>query len=213
MRPSALLILCLFNQNIAAAEHIMLGEFSKVRLDSWESKAFKDQTDYQIVSDAGTKVLQAVSKASASGLYKKQQIDLSKTPFLNWRWKVANVLTGINEQTKAGDDYAARIYVLLDGGLRFWQTKSINYVWAGNTPKQKRWPNAYAGSALQMLALRSKVDKLNTWYSEKRNVREDFKKFLGLDIRTIDALALMTDTDNSGQAATAFYGDVYFSAD
>ncbi len=63
-----------------------------------------------------------------------------------------------------------------------------------------------------MVALRGKADPLNTWMTEKRNVREDFKRYLGLDVQFIDAVALMTDTDNSHQAATAFYSDITFSS-
>ncbi|MDY6839762.1 MAG: DUF3047 domain-containing protein, partial [Thermodesulfobacteriota bacterium] len=34
----------------------------------------------------------------------------------------------------------------------------------------------------------------------------------GEEIQTIDAVALMTDTDNGKGEMTAFYGDIYFSA-
>lgn len=192
-----------------------IGEFSTGDLNNWTPKNFHQQTLYSLVADDNTQqqVLKAVSKDSASGLVKKQRIDLTKTPFITWRWKINNTLTHVQERTKAGDDYAARLYVVLDGGLLFWQTKSINYVWASALPKQTVWPNAYAGDAVQMVALRSKADPLNTWVTEKRNVREDFKRYLGLDVPFIDAVALMTDTDNSHQTATAFYGDISFSAD
>jgi hypothetical protein len=54
---------------------------------------------------------------------------------------------------------------------------------------------------------------LNNWVSHKRNVRADLKEQFGEDIQSIDAVALMTDTDNSGGAAQAFYGDIWFSAE
>ncbi|MGE3150714.1 MAG: DUF3047 domain-containing protein, partial [Pseudorhodoplanes sp.] len=56
-------------------------------------------------------------------------------------------------------------------------------------------------------------DGLNTWVSHKRNVRSDIRELFGQDITSIDAVALMTDTDNSGQRATAYYGDIWFSAE
>lgn len=209
----ALLFLILQSNTLLAEERLIIGAFSTGDLQNWEVREFHQQTAYQIVTDSsGSKILKADSKGAASGLVKKWRIDLESTPFLNWRWKISNFLTPVNEQTKAGDDYAARIYVVLDGGLRFWNSQSINYVWAGNTAKYSIWPNAYAGSSVQMLALRSKEDQLNTWYSEKRNVRNDFKNLLGRNIRYIDAVALMTDTDDSRETATAYYGDIYFTA-
>lgn len=206
-----LLLACL-TQAAFAEEPLRIGAFSAGELKQWEAHIFHQQTDYRLITDASSnqQVLKASSKDSASGLIKKQRIDLTKTPFMTWRWKINSFLT-TQERSKSGDDYAARLYVLVDGGVLFWQTKSINYVWASNMPKLTVWPNAYAGDAVQMLALRGKTDPLNTWMTEKRNVREDFKRYLGLDIQFIDAVALMTDTDNSHAAVTAFYGDITFS--
>lgn len=197
----------------AAESKPMLGEFSRNRLDGWERQSFKGETRYQLQNLDGVVVLKADSRAAGSGLFKEQRIDLEQTPFLNWSWRVANRLSGLNEQSKAGDDYAARIYVVIKGGLAFWQTKAINYVWAGGSGKDSIWPNAFAGDHAMMLALRGPEAALNRWYSEKRNVRADLKKLFGEDLRIIDAVALMTDTDNSGKQVTAFYGDIWFSRD
>lgn len=200
-------------QNLAAEPKLMLGEFSRNRLDGWEQKSFKGETRYQLQTVDGVVVLKADSQAAGSGLFKEQRIDLEKTPFLNWSWRVANRLTGLNEQSKSGDDYAARVYVIIKGGLAFWQTKAINYVWASNTAKDTVWPNAFAGDHAIMLALRGPEAALNAWQFEKRNVRADLRKLFGADLHLIDAVALMTDTDNSNQHVSAFYGDIWLSKD
>lgn len=215
LRP-AYLLFCLgiaIAQATTAQENIVIGNFSQDDLSAWQHHSFKRETSYQIITDSQWgKVLKAVSQDSASGLYRQQKIDLSKTPFLNWRWKVTQPLNSLKENTKAGDDYAARVYVIVDGGLLFWQKKSINYIWSSNAPKNSLWPNAYTGAAVQMVALRDPKDALNTWFSEKRNIRDDLKTLLHLDDQAIDAVALMTDTDNSHGQAVSFYGDVFFSA-
>ena len=207
------LLAILTGQNLAAEPTLPLGEFSRNRLDGWEHKSFKGETRYELQALDGVVVLKADSQAGGSGLFKEQRIDLEKTPFLNWSWRIASRLSGLNEQSKSGDDYAARIYVVVKGGLAFWQTKAINYVWAGNTAKDTVWPNAFAGDHAMMLALRGPEASLNVWYSEKRNVKAYFKKLFGEDVRSIDAVALMTDTDNSGGQVSAFYGDIWFSKD
>ena len=178
------LLVVLAEQNLAAEPTLPLGEFSQNRLDGWEHKSFKGQTRYELQALDGVVVLRADSHAAGSGLFKEQRIDLENTPFLNWSWRIANCLNGLNEQSKAGDDYAARIYVVIKGGLAFWQTKAINYVWAGNTAKNTMWPNAIAGDHAMMLALRGPEASLNVWYSEKRNVKADLKKLFGEDLRT-----------------------------
>ncbi len=190
---------------------IAVGDFAADGLRGWEEKSFSGRTEYQLVKEGDVTVLKATSRAAASGLFKKMRIDLQQTPYLNWRWRVDKPLHGLNEQTKSGDDYGARIYVVVDGGLFFWKTRAINYVWASSSPKGKSWPNAFAGKSAMMLALRSSTDKAATWYQEKRNVAADLREFFGTEIRYIDAIAIMTDTDNSGQQTTAYYGDIFFS--
>lgn len=191
----------------------VIGEFSRQRLNGWEHKSFKGETLYRLQTIAGVTVLTADSRASGSGLFKEQRIDLDQTPFLNWSWQIGKRLSGLNEQSKAGDDYAARVYVVRKDGLAFWQTKAINYVWAGNTKQNSVWPNAFAGDHAMMQALRGPDAPLNVWQHEKRDVRADFKQLFGEDIHSIDAVAIMTDTDNSGGQVTAVYGDIWFSKD
>ena len=197
-------------------EKLMIGSFSSGSLDNWEAKEFKGLTSYKLVDLAGTRVLRAESVGSASGLFNEQRIDLHKTPVMNWRWHIENRLgNDINEQVKSGDDYAARVYVIASGGAAFWQTKAINYVWSSTSPVGNVWPNpyAYAGAngKMMMIALRSSTDQAGTWYSEKRNILTDLKHQFGEEIRYIDAVAIMTDTDDSHGKATAYYGDIYFS--
>lgn len=206
-------LLLLFSSLASAQDHekLMIGHFSVGSLAQWQSKAFKGQTEYRIVDLEGTKALQAVSNDSASGLLKEQRVDLRKTPFMNWRWRIENRLGNINEQEKSGDDYAARVYVVVSGGLAFWRTRALNYVWASTTPKGRIWPNAFAGDRTIMIALRSTGDQTGVWHTEKRNILADLKQQFGEDIQYIDAVAIMTDTDNAQGKATAYYGDIYFS--
>jgi hypothetical protein len=192
---------------------LAVGSFSTGSLTGWKTKEFKGQTQYQITKIDDIQALKADSNAAASGLFFEQRIDIQKTPFMNWRWRIENRLGNIDEQSKSGDDFAARVYVVVSGGLIFWNTKAINYIWANTSPKDKTWPNPFAGEHAMMVAVRSSTDKTRTWYTEKRNVRDDFKKLTGEDIQTIDAVAIMTDTDNAKGKAKAYYGDIYFTAE
>jgi Protein of unknown function (DUF3047) len=192
---------------------LTVGSFSTGSLSGWKTKEFKGQTQYKVAKLDGSQVLKADSNAAASGLFYEQRIDLEKTPIMNWRWRIENRLGAIDEQTKSGDDFAARVYVVKSGGLVFWNTKAINYVWSSTSPKDKTWPNPFAGDHATMVAVRSSSDNIGTWYTEKRNIRADFKKLTGEDVLYIDAVAIMTDTDNAKGKATAYYGDIYFTSE
>jgi len=196
-----------------AAETLPVGRFSDGDLDNWQEKAFSEATRYRLVQVDGLTALGAESDAGASGLVRRIRIDLHRYPWLNWRWRIDRRLDSRDEKTRPGDDYAARLYVIASGGVLFWNTRAVNYVWAAQSHKGEAWPNAFAGDRAMMLALRSGADATGTWYSERRNVREDFKALHGIDIRYIDAVALMTDTDNGAGRATSYYGDIFFSSE
>jgi len=206
-------ILCAPSNNVVSADDVYLGKFSKGELTGWEIKEFDGLTNYQLVSlgaNTGT-VLQASSNNSASGLFKTQRIDLQKTPYLHWSWTTQSFYQGIDERQKLGDDYVARLYIVLDGGMFVWKTRAINYVWSSTAPKLTHWANPYTDNAI-MFAVESGSEKLGKWVHYTRQVSDDIKTLLGKEVRYIDAIAIMTDSDNTEQQATTYYGDVYFSA-
>lgn len=198
---------------VTAEQSVVVGAFSKAQWAGWETKVFKGETTYAFTYDPerNTTVLDARSQAAASGRYRKIKVDLLKTPFLNWSWKVAEAVTSVDENTKAGDDFSTRVYVVVERGIMGLSSLSMNYVWASQHPVGSAWPSPFTGH-VRLLAVDSGAAHLNSWISHKRNVRQDFKEQFGEDIRSIDAIALMTDTDNSGQSAHAFYGDIWFSS-
>ncbi|WLE95396.1 MAG: DUF3047 domain-containing protein [Candidatus Electrothrix communis] len=204
-------VLLLFIASASVAETLQISDFSAASLEGWETKKFTSLTSYQLSKVEEKQVLLAESQNSASALIRKVQIDIEKYPFLNWTWRIENRLVTENEKNKSGDDYAVRLYVVIDGGIFIWKTKAVNYVWANQSSKGEVWENAFAGKNAMMIALRNRQDKLSTWYTEKRNIHEDLKRLFGTDFHFIDAIAIMTDTDNSHGQAKAYYGDIYFS--
>ena len=209
MKYSILLGMALLAQ--AADETVVIGRFSAGDLTDWQPKAFQGETRYAFDDQSGRRALFAQSQGTASGLYREIRVDLHRTPWLNWSWRVDRVLKGVDERTQSGDDYPARVYVVVSGGAAFWKTRSLIYVWSSHQPVGATWNNAFTGNA-RVMALRSGIQDAGRWVSEKRNIRTDFRQLFGEDLDAIDAVALMTDTDNSGQAATAWYGDIEFTA-
>jgi len=180
-------------------------------LSQWKTETFSGETAYEVISIDNQPAIKASAEQSASGLVRKMKIDLTRTPYMNWSWKVDNVLENVDETQKSGDDYAARIYVVISGGMFFWRTRAISYAWASQQTKDSTWPNAFTDRAV-MVAVESGPEFNGQWVTEKRNILEDIKILLGIDKTSIDAVAIMTDTDNSKQSATAYYGNIYFTA-
>lgn len=198
----------------------IIADFSTDKIENWTAKSFAGETLYTIVNDGDKQVLKAQSNDTASGLAKEKVIDLFETPFLNWSWKIDNALPNLDETIKDGDDYAARIYVVKDGGWKIWNTLALNYVWSSNQDQDAQWNNAFVGDNAKMHAIRGKSDTLEVWVTEKRNVYLDMIEQFGDKgsdkenedaYRYLDAVAIMTDTDNSHLSAVAYYADIYFS--
>ncbi|MFT6919052.1 MAG: hypothetical protein ACJA2G_001687 [Cognaticolwellia sp.] len=186
----------------------------------WEAKVFSGKSIYTINQYQGRLALQALSQSSASGLVLKNKIDLTITPYINWSWLVEKTLHGLNERSKSGDDFVARVYVVIDGGFMVWKTKSLNYVWSSNQAKGLVWDNPFAGSSVKMMSVQGKQSQTGKWYEEKRNVYQDLIDTFGdqgseeANLRAynyVDIIAIMTDTDNSGKKAESYYGDIVFS--
>ena len=216
-KKTSLFILCGFifsNSLIAATEkNRVVAQFSTIsNLHDWQLKNFKNKTTYQLSKQAGKQVLSAQSKQSCSGLFKKIKVDLTKTPFIHWSWRIDQRLKNLNEKTKQGDDYAARIFVTNTDSMFSLNKKALNYVWSSQQPKNSAWHNAYVPRA-KMIAIRDKTDSTKQWFHEKRNVYKDFKAQFGEHVKYIKSIAIMTDTDDSKQSASSYYGNIYFSAE
>lgn len=196
----------------------------------WKPLTFKKverHTKYEVVKDGGGLVVKAVSEASASGLTKEIKIDLREYPIIQWRWKVDNLIKTSDVTRKDGDDYAARIYITFEydpekvsfakkakykaGRVIFGDIPigAVNYIWETKTPPGTIMDNAYT-DFVKMIVVESGPQRVGAWVEEERNVYEDYKKAFGEEPPLINGVAIMTDTDNTKESATAYYGDILF---
>ena len=214
VRSGALrLVLCL---GVTAGAGVAGAESLEVLRDGdtagWEEKVFAGKTLYETIRLDSRSVVRATSHGTASGLYLRRRIDLEKTPILRWTWRVDGTLGDIDERTRAGDDYPARVYVIRSHPVFLWRTRAVNYVWSSAQAAGATWPNAYT-DASRNVAVRSGEEEAGRWVEERRDVRADFRALFGESVRHVDAVAIMTDTDNTGGAAVAYYGDITFTSE
>ena len=140
------------------------------------------------------------------------KIDLNKTPFLNITWKVEKDIKGIDETSKKGHDYAARVFVVKKTGATPLSNKAMNYVFSSNEDVNTFHPSPYTKKSIDYVLATTK-DNFNEWVTVKANVKEHFKKFHKLDLDEINGLAIMADTDNSKLSSIAYFQNIYFSAE
>ena len=198
-------------------------------IDGWEPLTFDDapETAYTLVADDdGTTVVKAVADASAGGLIKRLDVDPTAYPVLAWRWKVDNLIEKGNVRSKRGDDYPARIYVTFDydpSDLSFGDrikyralkifgyddipVRSLNYIWANKSRETEIVPNAYT-SWVQMVPVESGDAHVGEWRTAERNLLDDYRAAFDEEPPPINGIAIMTDADNTEEAATAYFGDI-----
>jgi hypothetical protein len=197
----------------AAAElELRIGDFQQ-GLEGWQEREFNGATAYRLVTLDGEQVLEAHAEGTAAALFHEVRIDPAQTPWLSWRWRVESTFgADTDERSKAGDDYPARIYVVRSGGLAWWRTRALNYVWASGQPEGTRWSSAYAGDNVQLIALDSGNGRAGEWVHHARDLRADWRAAFGEELDHLDGVALMTDADDTGGSVRAWYADIRLSS-
>ena len=195
------------------ANEVKIFEFTELELSQLEVRKVRgadNNTLYEVGSNENGNFFKAIADNAASGLGKEVKIDLNKTPFINITWKIEKDLPGINENTKKGHDFAARVFAVKKTGATPLSNRAINYVFSSNNEIGFNAPSPYTKKSIDNV-LASTKNNFNEWVTVKANVKEDFKRFHNLDVNELDGLAIMSDTDNSKMKAIAYYQNIYFS--
>ena len=232
----ALAACCIVATAQSEPDYIAVAQFSTANPgdglpDGWQPLTFKKiirHTRYAIVKNNGRGVVRADSEQSASALTKSITIDPKEYPIIDWEWKVSNILRKGDVSRKDGDDYPARIYVAFEydssrvgffGRAKYQMYRMvmgrypplhvINYIW-GNKARVGTIVSSPSNDRVAIFVIRSGPDDLDTWIKERRNVYQDYIRAFGQKPPRISDIAIMTDSDNTGESATAFFGDIIF---
>jgi hypothetical protein len=222
----------------ASPENTVVGQFPAPAGDGaipapWTVEQFDKgvaPTKYRLRQWDGVNAVEASAEHSMAVLVRPVEIDLAATPVLCWRWRVESTIAQANIRTKAGDDYAARIYLMfrvdpkhLGFGVRTQLAlaravrgsqvpdAAINYVWDHASPVGTVVPNAYTDRAM-MWVLKTGDAEAGRWVSERRDIAADFRQAFGHPPAKLFGVAVATDTDQTGGKAKAGFADLRFVA-
>jgi len=196
-------------------------------LEAWRPLTFPKiarHSTYSIATDAAQSEfwLKAESDRSASGIVWKQQYDVYQYPRLRWRWRVENVYEKGDTTQKSGDDYPVRLYVMFQYDpatasagkrLRYGFAKAangeyppdsgLNYVWESRDNPAEFVVSPYTEFVVMFLKERGAA-KVGQWVEEEADVLADYRKAFGKDPPRMAGLAVMNDSDNTGEKAVSF---------
>lgn len=186
------------------------------------------QTRFDLVDADGTTVLRARADNAAASLRYKMDIAPTANQQLHWRWKTDRVLDKADLKTKAGDDYATRLYVFFDrkpaqmsfgeriayrlGRARYGDqipSAALCYVWDNKQPVGTIRDNAYTGFVKMVVASSGKA-RQGQWVTLQRDITADYQRAFGTPAPRITGIAIAADTDNTGESTISYFGDIRF---
>lgn len=173
--------------------------------EGWEVKEKEGKARvYTLEDDSGKCVCLKSEKASFS-IQREIEVDVKKTPYVSWRWKVLDLPEGGDFRIGDRDDQAAQLFVAFEG------RNSISYVWdtaapAGSTGEQ--WiPWAMT---VKILVVESGPAKLGKWVTVTRNVREDYMELYGEEPPKAEGLRFQINSQYTGTTAESCLNRVEF---
>jgi hypothetical protein len=188
----------------------------------------KKPTSYALVADplTGEVVLRALAEQSASGLRQRLQIEPAERPLIAWRWRVVELITAADNQDRYSEDAPVRLLLFFDGDKRALPPKeqsvldlaqllaghdvpyaTLVYVWENRFERETVLANSFT-EQLKMIVVGTGRERIGTWKAFERNYVDDYRRAFGSPPGRLIGIGLMTDTDNTGEAVEAFYGDI-----
>ncbi len=201
--------------------------------EGWQPLSFprvERKTRYDPAEFEGHPVLRAEAHCSASALlHAAPGLDLARTPWLSWRWRVDRDLAERDSREKSGDDFAARVYVAFhfdpERATRWERLKrgaagliyggelpgsALNYVWTGTESPGRTWPSPYAPSS-RMISLGAK--STGEWHGARVDVRHDYRRVFGAEPPPVEFVAVMSDADDTCGEAVAWFAELSFASE
>jgi hypothetical protein len=228
----SLVVLCILwmaivfaDRAMAADEHAVLFRDDFASLDAWKPFFFPkiaSHSTYTIERDGSRHYLRAESHASASAIVYQRSFSVAEYPRARWRWKVGNVYAKADPRSKGGDDYPIRVYVMfqydpehaglgqrIEYGLakslygEYPPDSSLSYVWASKPDPETFIVSPYTDRAMMVL-LEKGPSRVGQWVDEEVNILEDYRKAFRKGPPARARIAVMNDSDNTGEAAVSW---------
>jgi hypothetical protein len=219
---------CLLGRaTLYAAEGDVLFREEFTSLEAWRPLTFpkiERHSTYAVASNDEKSEfwLRAESDRSASGIVWKRQFDVYAHPRLRWRWRVENTYVKGDATRKSGDDYPLRLYVMFQydpstasAGKRFKYgfakaaygeyppDSGLNYVWESRENPAEFVVSPYTDAVVMFLKEKGPA-RAGQWVEEEADVLADYRKAFGKDPPRSASLAVMNDSDNTGEKGVSF---------
>ena len=192
----------------------------------WHHKTFlgKKATSYSVVQLDGRKVVQSNSDGSASMLRQALRVEPGQLGKLRFSWKVPFLIEGADMAVRETDDSPVRVILAFEGDRAGFSAKNamlselahaltgeplpyatLMYVWGNHSPPGTVVINSRT-DRIRKMVIESGPGRLNRWADYERDIAADYRKAFGEEPGALVGIAIMTDSDNTRQTASAWFG-------
>ena len=166
--------------------------------------------DFTVVEDGGSRAFRMKSDNDSSTISKEIKVDVKEYPILEWKWKVVALPPRGAARKAETDDEAAQIYVVFPRFPTAVRSRIIGYIWDSTEPAGASFKSAKV-STVHFIVVRSGTSELGRWFTERRNVLEDFKKVYGeVPGEAAGAITLSINSQNTASRAESYFGPILF---
>ncbi len=194
-----------------AAESIVLADPTAPLSEAWTHRRFTGATEYETTLLDGVAAIRAIGRDSASGLYRDISYRIADFPWLEWFWRVDQLQRTADIRVKDREDFGAAIFLIFGRpSMLNRDVPTLAYVWTSDRVQEGTLVRSpHHPDSLNDIVVRSGTDSLGKWVQERRNVADDFRKAFGREPPDlVEAVALFTDNDQTGEPVEAYYGTI-----
>ena len=174
----------------------------------------------------GRDAMAVESHSSASMLRQTVHVEAAQINKLRFSWKVPQLIAEADLNLQEYADSPVRVVLAFEGDRSKFSAKNamlselahvltgepmpyatLVYVWCNRDPVERVVINPRTDRVREMV-MESGPRNLHRWMEYERDIRADFLKAFGEQPGALVAIGVMTDTDNTGSTARAWYGSV-----
>lgn len=194
-----------------AKDPLLVADPATPLAEAWTHQSFGTATEYKGILRDGVAAIRAIGRNSASGLYRNFRYRIAEHPWIEWTWRVNRLQRTADIRVKAGEDYAAALFLIFGRPSMFNRdVPTLAYVWtSARIPEGSIVDSPYHPGTTLNIVVRSGEERLGQWVPERRNVVNDFRRAFGREPpETVEMIALFTDNDQTREPVETYYGAV-----
>jgi Protein of unknown function (DUF3047) len=191
----------------------------------------KKRTKYSTEQLAGVRALRADAIGSATGLQANVSIDPAKKRYISFSWRADEFADDADVANRDLEDAPVRVIVAFEGDIttldardralsdqaKFFTGRplpyaTLMYVWSNSQKLEDIVTNPHS-RRVKKVVISNKSTEKKKWHHFKRDLVKDYERAFGKKPGKIKAVAIMTDSDNTGDRALAYYKNLRITAE